>query len=172
MAADDGNGGGRGWGGKAGAPGGDNIARVNCQALVAVAAVEEEDEEGAVDRDGNRTANGNGGPVMHGNRKDGDKSAAPRTGRMTTTTAATAMGGDPDCPAQVKLDHCNDGASDCYQSGGGGKTRDGSGSSGGGRGGGNSSKKMEEEEIQRQRRIYTYDSGFCFKARLISIEYI
>jgi hypothetical protein len=31
---------------------------------------------------------------------------------------------------------------------------------------------MEDEEIQRQRRIYTYGGGFCFKARSISIEYV
>jgi hypothetical protein len=100
VAADDGNDGGGGRGGvKAGAPGGDGIARVNCQSVAAVAVVEEEEEEGAVDRDGDRATNGNGGPVAHGDRKDGDKSAAPRTGRMTTTTAATATGGDRDRPA-------------------------------------------------------------------------
>jgi hypothetical protein len=33
-------------------------------------------------------------------------------------------------------------------------------------------KEMEEEEIQRQRRIYADDGGFCFKARPISIEYV
>jgi hypothetical protein len=32
--------------------------------------------------------------------------------------------------------------------------------------------KIEEEDIRRQRRIYTYDGGFCFKARLISIKYV
>ena len=57
------------------------------------AAVEEEEEEGAVDCNGDRVADGNKGPVAHSNRKDGDKSAAPCTGRMTTTTAATATGG-------------------------------------------------------------------------------
>jgi hypothetical protein len=36
---------------------------------------------------------------------------------MTTTTAVTTTGGDWDCPAQGKLDLCNDGVSDCYQSG-------------------------------------------------------
>ncbi len=88
------------------------------------------------------------------------------------TTTATATGGDRDHPAQGKLDHWDKGASDCYRSGGGDKTWDGSGGSGSGRGGGNSNRKMEEEEIQRQRRIYTYDGGFCFKARLISIKYV
>ncbi len=33
-------------------------------------------------------------------------------------------------------------------------------------------KQIEEEEIQKQRRFSTYGGGFCFKARLISIEYI
>jgi hypothetical protein len=98
VAVDDGNDGGGGWGGKSGALGGDGIARINCQAVAAVAAVEEEEEEGAVDRDGDHAANGNGGPVAHGNCKDADKSAAPRTGRMTRTTAATATGGDRDRP--------------------------------------------------------------------------
>ncbi len=88
-------GGGRG-GGKAGAPSGDSIARVNCQVVAVAAAVEEEEEEGAMDRNGDRVANGNRGPVAHGNRKDGDKSAAPCTGRMAT--AATATGGDRDHP--------------------------------------------------------------------------
>jgi hypothetical protein len=37
---------------------------------------------------------------------------------------------------------------------------------------GTATEKMEEEEIQSQRRIFTYDGGFCFKARLISIEYV
>jgi hypothetical protein len=37
---------------------------------------------------------------------------------------------------------------------------------------GTATEKMEEEEIQRQRRIYTCDGGSCFKARLISIEYV
>jgi hypothetical protein len=37
---------------------------------------------------------------------------------------------------------------------------------------GTAKEKMEEEEIQRQRRIYANDSGFCFKARLISIKYV
>jgi hypothetical protein len=93
VAADDGNDSGGGQGGEAGAPGGNGIARVNCQAVVVAAAVEEEEEEGAVDRDGDHAANSDGGPVAHGDREDGDKSAAPRTGRMTTTTAATATGG-------------------------------------------------------------------------------
>jgi hypothetical protein len=36
VAADNSNDGGGGWGGKAGAPGGDGIARVNGQAVAAV----------------------------------------------------------------------------------------------------------------------------------------
>ncbi len=32
--------------------------------------------------------------------------------------------------------------------------------------------KMEEEEIQRQRRIYANNSGFCFKVRSIYIKYV
>ncbi len=95
VAADDGNDGIGGGGGKANAIGGNGIARVNGQAMAA-AAVEEEAEEGAVDRDDNCTANGNGGPVMHGDHKDGNGSAAPCTRRMTMTTAATATGGDWD----------------------------------------------------------------------------
>jgi hypothetical protein len=31
---------------------------------------------------------------------------------------------------------------------------------------------MKGEEIQKQRRIYANDVGVCFKARLISIEYV
>jgi hypothetical protein len=42
VAADDGSGSGGGWGGEAGAPGGDGVARVNHQGVAAVAAVEEE----------------------------------------------------------------------------------------------------------------------------------
>ncbi len=57
------------------------------------AAVEEEEKEGVVARNGDRAANGNRGTVTHGNRKDGDKSAALCTGRMRTTTAAAATGG-------------------------------------------------------------------------------
>ncbi len=57
-------------------------------------AVEEEEEEGAVDHDGNHAADGKGGPISHSGRKDGNKSAAPYTGRITTTTARTAMEGD------------------------------------------------------------------------------
>ena len=96
VAADDGNKGGRGWGDEAGAPGSNSIACIDCQAVaVAAAAVEEkEEEEGAVYQDSNHSANNNGGPVLQSNRKDGNKSAAPRTGRMTTATAATATGGD------------------------------------------------------------------------------
>jgi hypothetical protein len=99
VAVDDGNDGGGGWGGKASAPGSNGIACVNCQVVVAAVAVEEEEEEGAVDRNGDRAANSNGGPVAHGDCKDGNKSAAPRTGRMTTTTAVKATGGDWDRPA-------------------------------------------------------------------------
>ncbi len=135
VAADDGNDGGGGRGGKAGAPSGDGITRVNGQAAAAV------EEEVTVDLDGNRAADSDGGPAAHGDREDGDKSAAPRIGRMTTTTAAKATGRDRDLSAQGKLDHCDDGPSDRYQSGGGGETRDGSGGSGGGRGGGNSNRK-------------------------------
>jgi hypothetical protein len=142
VAEDDGNDGGGGRGGKAGAPGSNGIACVNCQVVAAAAAaVEEEEKEGAVDHNGNCVANGDGGPVAHSDCKDGNKSAAPRTGRMTMRTAATAMGGDCDRPAKGKFDHCNNGVSDCYQSGGGGKTWDGSGGSDGGRGGGNSNRK-------------------------------
>ncbi len=99
VAADDGNAAVKAGGGEAGAPGGDSIVRVNCQAVVAAAAVEEEEEEGAVDRNGNHVANGKGGPAVHGDRKDDNKSAAPRTGRMTTTTAVTATGEYWDRPA-------------------------------------------------------------------------
>jgi hypothetical protein len=56
--------------------------------------VEEEEEEGAADLDGDRVADGDGGPVTHSDREDGDGSTAPRSGRMTTTTAATAVGGE------------------------------------------------------------------------------
>jgi hypothetical protein len=94
-----------------------------------------------VDLDGDRVANGDGGGVEHGNCKDGDGSAAPRTGKMTATTTATAMGGDRDCPARIKSDHRINSASDCYLTSGGGGTRDGSGSSGSGRDGRNSNRK-------------------------------
>jgi hypothetical protein len=93
VAADDVNDGGGGRGGKAGAPGGNGIARVNGQAAGTAAAVEEEDEEGAADRDSYRTADGNGGPVAHSNRKDDNGSAAPCSGRMTMTNTATGVGG-------------------------------------------------------------------------------
>ncbi len=93
VAADDGNDGGGGWEGKAGAPRGNGIARVNGQAAATAAAVEEEEEVGAADRDGDRVADGDGGPVAHSDREDGDGSAAPRSGRMTTTTATIAVGG-------------------------------------------------------------------------------
>jgi hypothetical protein len=56
--------------------------------VATAAAVEEEEEEGAADSDGDRAADGNGGPVTHNDRKDGDGSAAPCSGRMTTTTTA------------------------------------------------------------------------------------
>jgi hypothetical protein len=142
VAADNGNDGSGGWGVEAGALGGNGITHVNCQAgAAAAAAVEEEEEEGAVDCDGDRAANGNGGPIALGNHEDGNKSTAPRTGRMTRTAATTATGGDWDRSAQDKLDHCNNGASDRYQSGGGGKTQDGSGGSSGGRGGRGSNRK-------------------------------
>jgi hypothetical protein len=94
VAENDGNGGGGGQGGEAGAPGSDGITWVNGLAVVAVAAaVEEEEEEGAVDCNGNHKADGNLGSVVHCNRKDGNGITAPRTGRMTTRTAATATGG-------------------------------------------------------------------------------
>ncbi len=69
VAADDGNDGGGGQGGEAGAPGGDGIARVNGQAAAMAAAVEEEEEEEEeeVDRDGNRAADGDGGPFARSN---------------------------------------------------------------------------------------------------------
>ncbi len=60
---------------------------------------EEEEEEGVVDCSGDRAADGDGGAVAHRGREDGNGSAAPRTGRMTTTTAVTATGGDRDLPA-------------------------------------------------------------------------
>ncbi len=74
VAADDGNDGGGGREGEAGAPVGDSIARVNGQAAATAAAVEEEEEEeeGAADRDGDRAADGDGGPVAHSDREDGD----------------------------------------------------------------------------------------------------
>jgi hypothetical protein len=103
---------------------------------------------GAVDSNGNPASNSNGGPVAHSNRKDGNKSAAPCTGRMTMMTAATATGGDRDHSAQGNLDHCNNSTSDCYQSGGSGKTWGGSSGSGGSRGGGNSNR------IKWRRRKY------------------
>ncbi len=82
-------------------------------AIVVVAVVVEEEEEGAVDRNGNCTANGDGGPIAHSDCKDGDRSAAPRTRRTMMATTATATGGDRDHPMQGKSDHCNDNASDC-----------------------------------------------------------
>jgi hypothetical protein len=93
VAVDDGNDGGGGWGGKAGAPVGDGITCVNGQAAAMAAAVEEEEEEGAADCDGDRVADGNGGAVAHSDREDRNGSAAPRSGRMTMTTASTAVGG-------------------------------------------------------------------------------
>jgi hypothetical protein len=54
---------------------------------------EEEEEEGAADLDGDCAADGNGGPVAHSDSEDGDGSTAPRSGRMTRTTAATAVEG-------------------------------------------------------------------------------
>jgi hypothetical protein len=143
VVVDDGNNGGGVRGGKASAPGSDGIAHINCQAVavVVMAAVEEEEGERAVGRDGNCAANGNGGPVAHGDRKDGDKSAAPCNGMMTTTTTATAMGVDWDSPVRCKLDHRNNGAFDCYRSDNGGKIWDNSGGSGGSRGGENSNRR-------------------------------
>ncbi len=94
VAADDGNDGGGSRGVEAGAPGGDGIARVYGQAAATAAAVEEEQEEGAADCDGDRMADGDGGPVVHSDREDGNGSAAPCSGRMTMTTAATAVGGE------------------------------------------------------------------------------
>jgi hypothetical protein len=91
VAVDDGNDGGGGQEGKAGAPGGNGIARVNGQTAAMAAAVEEEEEEEAADRDGNRAADEDRGRVAHSDHKDGNGSAAPRFGRMTTTTAATAV---------------------------------------------------------------------------------
>ncbi len=35
---------------------------------------------------------------------------------------------------------------------------------------GTATKKMDEEEIQRQRRIYTYDGGLCFKAIQLALN--
>ncbi len=67
-------------GGEAGAPGGKGIAHVNGQAAAVAALAAEEEEEGAADRDGDRAADGDGGPVAHGNRKDSDGSATPRAG--------------------------------------------------------------------------------------------
>jgi hypothetical protein len=43
--------------------------------------------------DVDRVADGSRGAVAHGNRKDGDKSAAPDAGRLMMRTAATAAGG-------------------------------------------------------------------------------
>ncbi len=79
VVADGGNDGGGGWGGKAGAPGGNGIARVNGQAVVAVAAAaeEEEEEEGAADHNGNRAVDGVGGPSAHSNRNSAMR--APHT---------------------------------------------------------------------------------------------
>jgi hypothetical protein len=90
-------------GGEAGALGGDGIARINGQAVATAAAVEEEEEEGAADRDGDRAADGDGGPDAHNDRKDSDGSTAPRTGRMTKTTAATAVGGGAAAIPEVLL---------------------------------------------------------------------
>ncbi len=76
-------------------------SRVAAVAAVAVAAVveeEEEEEEGAMDRNGDRVVDSNGVPITHGDQKDGNRSAAPCTGRMTMTTAATATGGEQDRP--------------------------------------------------------------------------
>ncbi len=175
VAADDDNDSGGGRGDEASAPGGDSIAHINCQAVAAAAAaaVEEEEEEGAVDRNGECVANGNRGPVTHIDHKDGDKSAAPRTGRMTMTTTTTATGGGvrivpreaswiiattvhPIATNPVVAAKCGTAVAAVAAA----------------EAVGTATEKMEEEEIQRQRRIYTYDGGFCFKARPISINYI
>ncbi len=78
---------------KAGVPGGNGIARVNGQAAATVAAVEDKKEKGAADHDGYRAVVDDGGTVVHSNREDGDGNATPRSGRMTRSTAATAVGG-------------------------------------------------------------------------------
>ncbi len=77
VAADDGKDSSGGRGGKAGAPRGNGIARINGQVAAMAAAVDEEEEEGGAVCDGNHAATSNGGPVAHSNRKDGDGSAAP-----------------------------------------------------------------------------------------------
>ncbi len=46
-----------------------------------------------IQTNGDRAADGNGGPVMRSNRKDGNGTAAPRSGRMTATTARPTVGG-------------------------------------------------------------------------------
>ncbi len=143
-------------------------------ALAAAAVVEEEEEEGVGDRNGNRLADSSKGLVMHGNRKDGDRSAAPRAGRMTAMTPTTARGGigivlckasqifamtarliatNPVVVAELGMAVAAAAAvkTDAV---------------------GTSKEKMEEEEIQRQRRIYADGGRFCFKVRLIIIEYV
>jgi hypothetical protein len=96
-----------GWGGKAGAPGGNGIAHINGQAVVMAVAVavgtgvvgataeeeEEKEEEGLADCNVDRAAEGDGGTVTHGDRKDGKRSVAPRTRMMTMMTTAAATGG-------------------------------------------------------------------------------
>ncbi len=55
-------------GGKAGAPGGEGMTRVNGPAVAAAAVEEEEEEEeGAVDCNNDHAADNNGGPAAHGN---------------------------------------------------------------------------------------------------------
>jgi hypothetical protein len=113
VAVDDCNDGGGGWGGKAGAPGGDGVARVNGQAVAAAAAVEEEEDEGAVDHDGNHAAAGNLGPIAHSDRKDGNGSPTPRSGRMTTTTAAGGGAAAIVPEGPLRGSHCRRSSSSC-----------------------------------------------------------
>ncbi len=115
-----------------------------------------------------------GGPVAHGDHKDSNGSAAPHGKRMTTTTAATAAGGinivlhktsriiattahpiatNPAVAAELGMAVAAAVAAAAEAAG-------------------TATEKMEEEDIQRQRRIYANDGGFCFKARSISIEYV
>jgi hypothetical protein len=66
---------------------------VAAAAVAVMAMVEEEEEQGAVDCDGDRAADGDMGPVAHGDREDGDGSTAVCAGRMTTTTGTADVGG-------------------------------------------------------------------------------
>jgi hypothetical protein len=134
--------------------------------------VEEEGEEGAVDRDGDRAAGGNRGPVVHGNRIDGNKSATSRTGRMTMTATMTATGGIGIVPHKVSLIIATMARLIATDPTVAAKCRMAVAAAAGAEAAGAATEKNGEEEIQRQRRTYTYDGGFCFKARLISIEYV